>query len=140
MAKTISGFSTRLKEAMSLKGLKQVELCEKTGIGKSSMSHYINGTHSPTTDRVYLIAKALGVNEAWLLGYDAPIEIEHIKPKTMVQANNDFITHQGKLDYVIEQTNKLNSQELEALQKYIDFALSVKKIKEKEKEDLEMDL
>ncbi len=138
MAKTISGFSTRLKEAMSLKGLKQVELCEKTGIGKSSMSHYINGTHSPTTDRVYLIAKALGVNEAWLLGYDAPVEVEHLKPITPVQANNDFITHQGNLDFVIEQANKLSGQELEALQKYIDFALSIKKIKEKE--DLEMEL
>lgn len=138
MAKTISGFNARLKEAMSLKGLKQVELCEKTGIGKSSMSHYINGTHSPTTDRVYLIAKALGVNEAWLLGYDAPIEVEHLKPKTTVQANNDFITHQGNLDFVIEQTSKLSSQELEALQKYIDFALSIKKIKEKE--DIEMEL
>lgn len=139
MAKTISGFSTRLKEAMSLKGLKQVELCEKTGIGKSSMSHYINGTHSPTTDRVYLIAKALGVNEAWLLGYDAPMEIEHIKPIATIQGN-DFITHQGNLDYIIKQASKLSSPELEALQKYVDFALSVKKIKEKEKEDLEMDL
>ena len=131
MAKTISGFSTRLKEAMSLKGLKQVELCEKTGIGKSSMSHYINGTHSPTTDRVYLIAKALGVNEAWLLGYDVPMEIEHIKPMTTVQTTNHFISHQGNLDLIIEQADKLNSQELKALQKYVDFALSVKEIKEK---------
>lgn len=137
MAKTISGFSTRLKEAMSSKHLKQVELCEKTGIGKSSMSHYINGTHSPTTDRVYLLAKALGVNEAWLLGYDAPMDIEHIKPMTTVQANNNFITNQGNLNYVIKQVDKLNSQELEALKKYIDFALSVKKINEKE--DLEME-
>ena len=55
MAKTIQGFDTRLKEAMHLKGMKQVELSEKTGIGKSSISHYMSGTHSPTTDALLTV-------------------------------------------------------------------------------------
>ena len=38
MAKTIQGFDTRLKEAMHLKGMKQVELSEKTGISCDKIS------------------------------------------------------------------------------------------------------
>ncbi|MBE6906151.1 MAG: helix-turn-helix domain-containing protein [Ruminococcaceae bacterium] len=64
----------RLREALGLRDMKQVDLCEKTGIGKSAMSQYVNGTVEPKQDRVELIAKALNVTEAWLMGYDVPME------------------------------------------------------------------
>lgn len=66
-------FCDRLKEAMSIRGITQSELCEKTGIPKSAMSQYISGAFRPKQQRTYLIAKALNVSEAWLLGYDVPI-------------------------------------------------------------------
>lgn len=74
-------FSKRMKEAMELRGIKQVELCEKTKIGKSAISQYLSGTYEPKQKGVYLIAKALGVSEAWLMGYDVPMErIEEVVP------------------------------------------------------------
>jgi transcriptional regulator with XRE-family HTH domain len=54
--------------------MKQSELCAKTKIPKSAMSQYISGAFEPKQDRIYLIARALSVSEAWLMGYDVPME------------------------------------------------------------------
>jgi len=64
----------RLREAMKVAGVKSVELSEKTGIPKSSISYYLSGTNIPKQDRIYLLADALNISEAWLLGYDVPME------------------------------------------------------------------
>lgn len=67
-------FHEQLKEAMTLRNVSQSELCLRTGIPKSAMSQYISGAFKPKQERTYLIAKALNVNEAWLMGYDVPME------------------------------------------------------------------
>lgn len=71
----MESFSKRMRIALSKKNMSQSELCEKTGIKKSAMSQYYNGYIEPKQDKLYLIANALNVNEAWLLGYD-DIEME----------------------------------------------------------------
>ena len=63
-------FATRLKKALAIRNIKQSELCEKTGIPKSAMSQYVNGSFEPKQDRLQILAIALNVNEAWLMGYD----------------------------------------------------------------------
>lgn len=64
----------RISEALYIRKMKQVELCEKTGIPKSAMSQYVSGLFEPKHDRIYKIALALDVSEAWLMGYDVPME------------------------------------------------------------------
>ena len=64
----------RIKEAMHLRNKTQAELCEITGIPKSAMSQYVSGKFAPKQTRIYLLAKALNVSEAWLMGYDVPME------------------------------------------------------------------
>lgn len=64
----------RLQEALHLRRMKQSQLCEMTGIPKSAMSQYVNGAFEPKYDRLELISKALEVNEAWLMGYNVPME------------------------------------------------------------------
>ena len=64
----------RLSKALSIRNLKQTELCNLTGIPKSAMSQYIKGSFEPKQDRIYLIAQALRVDEAWLMGFDVPME------------------------------------------------------------------
>lgn len=66
--------SERIKKALYLRNMKQVDLVERTGIGKSSISTYISGEYEPKQKNIYKIAKALNVNEAWLMGYDVPME------------------------------------------------------------------
>ena len=68
-------FNEQLKKAMQDKGITQAELCKKTGITKSAMSQYLTGAFKPKQKRTYLLAKALNVSEAWLMGMeDAEME------------------------------------------------------------------
>ena len=64
----------RIKEALEVRDMTQAALCRATGIGKSAMSQYVNGRLVPRQDRTYLIALALNVSEAWLMGFDVPME------------------------------------------------------------------
>lgn len=70
----VDTFSNRLNTAMRIRNIKASELSAKTGIAKSSLSEYINGKYEAKQDGVYLLAKALDVNEAWLMGLDVPME------------------------------------------------------------------
>lgn len=64
----------RIKKALYVKGMKQSDLCRLTNIPKSALSQYISGAFEPKQDRIYLMAQALNVSEAWLMGLDAPME------------------------------------------------------------------
>lgn len=66
--------SIRISKALSIRGMKQSELCEKTNIPKSAISQYISGTFEPKQDRLFLIAQALDVDPVWLMGFDVPME------------------------------------------------------------------
>ena len=52
------------------KKMKAVELSALTGLSKARISQYTNGVYVPKSQAVFLIASALGVSEAWLLGMD----------------------------------------------------------------------
>ena len=54
--------------------MKQVELCKLAKIPKSSLSLYLSGAYEPKQDRIYDMSIALNVSEAWLMGYDVPME------------------------------------------------------------------
>lgn len=106
-------FSKRMKEAMELRNMKQVELCEKTGLGKSAISQYLSGTYEPKQKGVYQIAKALDVSEAWLMGYDVPIErVEHIK--------TDITKEEKKF---LDLLSMLDREDKDNLQRYIEGVL-----------------
>ena len=66
--------TNRLRVAMTLRGLKQVDLVEKTGLTKSAISQYCSGKFQPKQKAIFLLSKALNVNEAWLMGHDVQME------------------------------------------------------------------
>ena len=70
----VDTFANRLEKAMNLKNMKQVDLVEKTNIDKSLISNYLKGKYKAKQDNLYLLAKILNVSEAWLMGYDVPME------------------------------------------------------------------
>ena len=63
----------RLTEGLAIRGMRATDLAEKTGINKTTISYYMNGKTVPRSSKLYLIAQALDVSEAWLLGYDVAI-------------------------------------------------------------------
>ena len=72
--KLISDFAERLRMALNFRNMKATELSELTGINKSTISQYLSNEYVAKRDRIELFAKILNVNEAWLIGYDVPIE------------------------------------------------------------------
>ena len=83
-------FSERLKNALSERGMKQTELSERTGISKSSISEWLNGRYEAKADKIVLIAKALNVNESYLIGLDVPMENEAEQSSTKTILDNIF--------------------------------------------------
>lgn len=73
----------RLAEAMEIRGIRAVDLIDLTGIPKVTISYYMNGKTEPRANNLYLIAQALDVSEAWLLGYDVAMH------RTPEQKKND---------------------------------------------------
>ena len=66
-------FASRLKQAMALRGKKQVDLiraADEQGIklGKSYVSQYVSGKTVPRADMMCFLAQALQVDVAWLRG------------------------------------------------------------------------
>lgn len=73
MAK-VSTFSSRLKEILSIRTITQAELARISGVSPSNISRYVKGDWEGKQDAVYKIAKATNCTEAWLIGYDVPME------------------------------------------------------------------
>ncbi len=94
MSEHIATFGDRLKEALQARNMKQSELCLLTGIPKSAMSQYISGAFLPKQKRLWIIAHALNVNEAWLMGYDE-IDMERKHSAEMGSGYNRHLNHQA---------------------------------------------
>ncbi len=77
----------RIKKGMELRGMKQADLVEITGISKGALSSYISGHYVPKQNNIFLISKALNVNESWLMGNDVPMERFHSSKKKGVTIN-----------------------------------------------------
>lgn len=75
--------SIRLKRIMQERQLRQVDIlnlvkpyCEKNDVkmNKSDISQYVSGKVEPSQDKLVVLAMALNVSEAWLMGFDIPEE------------------------------------------------------------------
>ena len=73
-SKRVESCGKRISEALLIRGMRQSELCKRANVPKSSLSLYLSGAYEPKQDRIYSLAKALDVSEAWLMGYDVPME------------------------------------------------------------------
>jgi len=67
-------FQSRLNQALEIRNMKPVELSQRTGLSKARISQYTNGVYEAKQKALYLIASALNVSEAWLMGHDVPME------------------------------------------------------------------
>lgn len=126
----VDTFANRLQKAMNLKNMKQVDLVEKTNIDKSLISNYLKGKYKAKQDNLYLLAKILNVSEAWLMGYDVPMErnsedilnkigaipifdidVTNIPLLGTVKAGYDYLAQENIIDYIsfkVDGTDKEN--------------------------------
>ena len=112
---TMKNFTTaqRLEQVMKSRNMRQVDIlnaaepyCKKYGIklGKNDMSQYVSGKVEPGQDKLTILGLALNVSEAWLMGYDVPMERktapipmeEDERSKEFVELFNQLSTEQKK--------------------------------------------
>lgn len=75
--------SDRLKQIMTERNLKQIDIlnmaspyCKKYEIklNKNDLSQYVSGKVEPGQNKLYILGLALNVSEAWLMGFDVPMD------------------------------------------------------------------
>lgn len=98
----------RLRTALEIREKKAVDLSRDLKIPKSAISQYLSG-HRIIKDskRLFVIAEYLDVSEAWLMGFDVPME-------RGMQKNNDTQKDTAERNGMSENTKAL-----------IEFAKSV---------------
>lgn len=86
MNKIVEPLHVRLKKALEIRGKKPVDLAHALNTSKSAISQYLSGkTGGMDSRRLYAMCVYLGVNEAWLMGYDYPMD------KAETEKRNDAI-------------------------------------------------
>lgn len=111
----------RIKKGLEIRGIKQSELVEKTGIGKSSISTYISGSYEPKQRNIYKIAEALNVNEAWLMGLDVPMErIKYVNKLEVTEDEEQILNNYKKLNALGKNEAIKRVEELTEISKYTE--------------------
>lgn len=104
----------RLFHLLAINNEKPIDMSNKVGIPKSSLSLYLNGKREPRQDVITKIAIKYDVSEAWLMGYNVPME-----RKINVEA--------GKTDFdLIDKIRKLSEEDRKSVEDMVDFLLSKK--------------
>lgn len=113
----MNAFSKRLKETMITRGITQSDLSAMTSIRASSISDWLNDKYSPKQDKIAIIAKALNVSPAWLMGYDE-VESEEQKgyyddPEVAKLANE--IKNDPELRLLLDAKRSLSKEDMESV-------------------------
>lgn len=110
----------RLKQIMNERNLKQIDilkrtapLCKKHGVkmNKSDISQYVSGKVQPSQEKLVILGMALGVQEAWLMGFDVPKE----RKETAQKAEEDFD--------LIYKYSLLTERDKKIIQKMMDYMI-----------------
>lgn len=85
----------RLRYIMNERNLRQVDIlnltlpyCKKYEVrmNRSDISQYVSGKVEPNQSKLAILGMALGVNEAWLMGFDVPMN----RKSPTAAATDDF--------------------------------------------------
>ena len=112
--------ANRIRFALKHRRMKQVELCERANVPESSLSLYLRGAYEPKQDRIYAMASVLNVNEAWLMGYDVPMD------KTPKNTSNTMEVTEGE-QKLLELFRRVPENQQQMVLQMIEIALNTNK-------------
>lgn len=108
---------------MKERKITQTELAKRTGIRQSSISDWLNDRYEPKQDKVYIIAKALNVSPAWLLGYDEPstnqTEGYYVDPETAEFA--EYLRTRPEARLLFSASRGISKEDMEKAVEYIEL-------------------
>lgn len=127
----------RLRQIMSQRGLKQIDIlllaepyCIKYNVklNKNDLSQYVNGKVEPKQHKLSILGLALNVNEAWLMGYDVPMEREPYEEKSAPTDDGRGET----IKEIIKKIAQLSDSDLIQLDNFVSFLVAQSKTNTKE--------
>lgn len=106
-------FKNRIDEALSIRGMTQIELSERTGIHKSQINAWKRQRWQPKQSALNKMAKVLDVSELWLAGCDVPME-RPVSQKKMDQLAESIlkIKNNDRYTNIVNNIVKLNESQL----------------------------
>lgn len=120
----------RLKLALDRKNMKAVDLSERSGVNKASISLYLSGKRTPTNMTAAKMGKVLGVNPVWLMGFDVPMNSETLDLLIKQTASeNEFSVmleqvkprDEKQLARLAALVGELNEAQVDSLIQYAEF-------------------
>lgn len=110
----------RIGEALALRGMKQVELCEKTGLKSNAVTAWVKQKWQPKQTPLHLMAKALDVSEFWLAGFDVPMERSE-KQKEVEKLNDmiDSLTNDSQCRRIMEYILYMNKEKKDFIEQML---------------------
>lgn len=118
--RNIKPFSERFKQALKIRNMKAVEISKMTEISEPALSQYLSGRAEPKKEKAVLIAEALNVNCAWLIGLDVPmVTIDSIK--------NSGLSESKQYREVLLMLDRLNEEGLSKVSGYVVDLLEITK-------------
>lgn len=121
-------FINRLKSIMKERKITQTELAKRTGIRQSSISDWLNDRYEPKQDKVYIIAKALNVSPAWLLGYDENIPTNEQSTNYYLDAETaeyaEMLRTRPEMRMLFSASRGISKEEMQEAVNYIEFIKS----------------
>lgn len=126
-----SSTALRLNEFMQKNGLKQIDIinrakpfCSEYGVklSKSDLSQYVSGKVEPGQNKLYILARALNVSEAWLMGYEVKNATNKKNESQNIQTNSEV--KDEILSMLIGNYEKMTESAKYALFEYSEFMIS----------------
>lgn len=100
----------RIKQGLEIREITQTQLATKANIDKGQLSSYISGKYKPRQNNIDTLAKALNVNEAWLMGFDVPME--RVSGKTESKQEPSYSSQCKEIIEVCEQLSAHNQRKV----------------------------
>ena len=134
MAKVVASFKDRLNEALDIRNMRPIDLCNRADIPESAMSQYRSGYAMPRRERMVRIADSLNVSLMWLMGADVPMEKQHSIPNfnpLNVPIRPYDPEAEKRVDAFFDKIGSLNKDRKKQLMDFLDF-LYEQEMKERE--------
>ena len=133
MIDDFSGFSIRLIDKMAECGVSQADLCRKTGLATSMISHYCTGQRVPSVQVAAKIAKALNTSIDYLATGDNCANIQDSPDGFSVAESSQPYKSGHKLEIekddktLINKYHALNTDGKDKLRSYLEDLLCIDK-------------
>ena len=128
--------ANRIRHILDLRGMTAQQLADRSGVGKSSISHYVNGSNEPHNQNAGKMAAILHCDPQWLMGFDVPMEKSEEHYDFIVKGNGDMMdliiesNEKGRnMQHLFEYLKRLNADGIKKLQERAEELVEVPKYK-----------